>query len=134
MAGQNELKTDLKSSRILVIDDDDVAREILGEILEKAGFSYEAASNGRIGIRLHREKPFNLIITDIIMPDMEGIETMQELRHISPTVKIIAVSGGGHLDADNYLIMAKKLGAQLTFAKPFDPQKLVQGITDLLAL
>ena len=119
-------------SRILIIDDDVVTREILNEILEMEGYQVANAGNGKTGLRLHREEPFDLIITDIIMPEMEGLETIRELRRISPKVKIIAISGGGRLGPDGYLTMAEKMGANHTFDKPLDPVKVVAEIDKLL--
>lgn len=121
-----------KQSRILIIDDDVVTREILNELLETEGYLPANAGNGKIGLKLHKKKPFDLIITDIIMPEMEGLETIREIRDISPRVKIIAISGGGRIDPSDYLSMAKKLGAHLTFHKPLEPEKIVKGVRELL--
>jgi DNA-binding NtrC family response regulator len=121
-----------KQSRILIIDDDVVTREILNELLETEGYLLANASNGKIGLTLHKKKPFDLIITDIIMPEMEGLETIKEIRDISPQVKIIAISGGGRIDSNDYLYMAGKLGAHLTFHKPLDPEEIVKGVRELL--
>ncbi|UCH93423.1 MAG: response regulator [Candidatus Aminicenantes bacterium] len=119
-------------TRILIIDDDKVTREILNETLEPEGYILASASNGKEGLKLHNENPFDLIITDIIMPEMEGLETIRELRRISPTVKIIAISGGGRLDPYNYLTMAKKMGADLTFYKPLVPEIILNGVQKLI--
>jgi DNA-binding NtrC family response regulator len=121
-----------KQRRILIIDDDVVTREILNDLLETEGYLLANASNGKIGLKLHKKKPFDLIITDIIMPEMEGLETIKEIRRISPQVKIIAISGGGRIDPNDYLSMAGKLGANLTFDKPLDPEKIVNGVRELL--
>jgi DNA-binding NtrC family response regulator len=121
-----------KQRRILIIDDDVVTREILNDLLETEGYLLANASNGKIGLNLHKKKPFDLIITDIIMPEMEGLETIKEIRRISPQVKIIAISGGGRIDPNDYLSMAGKLGANLTFDKPLDPETIVNGVRELL--
>lgn len=119
-------------ARILIIDDDEVTREILDELFEMEGYRVAKASDGKEGLKLHKENPFDLIITDIIMPEMEGLETIREIKRISPEVKIIAISGGGRLDPNGYLIMAGKLGANLTFDKPLDPAQLLKGVQRLL--
>jgi CheY-like chemotaxis protein len=118
--------------RILIIDDDIVTREILNEILEMEGYQVANAGDGKAGLKIHRENPFDLIITDIIMPEMEGLETIRELRRISPAVKIIAISGGGRLGPDGYLAMAEKMGANLTFDKPLDPTRVATEVGKLL--
>jgi len=119
--------------RILIIDDDAVTRDILIEILEMEGYQVANADNGKAGLKIHKENPVDLIITDIIMPEMEGLETIRELRKISPKVKIIAISGGGRLGPNGYLTMAEKMGANLTFDKPLNPEKIVTEVAKLLS-
>lgn len=119
-------------ARILIIDDDVVTREILNETLEAEGHSLASAGNGKTGLSLHREKPFDLIITDIIMPEMEGLETIRELRRLSPAVKIIAISGGGRLGSGGYLSLAKKFGADMTLPKPITTKEITDGVRELL--
>lgn len=122
----------MKKIRILIIDDDEITRVILNETLKPEGFLIDNANNGKIGLALHKKKPFDLIITDIIMPEMEGLETIKEIRRISPQAKIIAISGGGRIAPYNYLSMAGKMGANLTFDKPLDPGSIVDGVWKLL--
>jgi DNA-binding response OmpR family regulator len=118
--------------RILIIDDDPQILDILGQILEREGHQVVAALNGKEGLKLYRENPTDLIITDLIMPDKEGIETIMELRRDFPDVKIIAISGGGHNHADQYLSMALKFGVQRTFAKPVARAELLKAVRELL--
>ncbi len=80
------------------------------------------APDGKVALWIYKEKPADLIITDIIMPEKEGIETIMELKREFPDVKIIAISGGGKGDAGQYLDMAKKMGADNTLAKPFEKE------------
>ena len=87
---------------ILIIDDDDQIRRVLRKTLERDGYDVADAPNGKEGIRLYRENPADLVITDIIMPEKEGIETIRELRRDFPEVKIIAISGGGRIGPDSY--------------------------------
>jgi CheY-like chemotaxis protein len=117
---------------ILIIDDDNQFRAMLREMLERAGYEVVDAPDGKEGIKLYREKAADLIITDIVMPEKEGIETIMELRRDFPDVKIIAISGGGRLDSGQYLIMAKSLGALYTFTKPVEREKLLQAVEELL--
>ena len=117
---------------ILIIDDDNQFRAILREMLERAGYEVVEASDGEEGIKLYREKVTDLIITDLIMPEKEGIETIVELRRDFPDVKIIAISGGGLLDPEQYLSIAKRFGAQYTFAKPVEREELLKAVSELL--
>jgi len=117
---------------ILIIDDNNQFRAMLREMLERTGYEVVEASDGKEGIKLYRENPTDLIITDLIMPEKEGIETIMELRRDFPDVKIIAISGGGRLDPGQYLIMAKSLGARYTFAKPVEREELLQAVEELL--
>ncbi|MFH0823206.1 MAG: response regulator [Pseudomonadota bacterium] len=119
-------------ARILVIDDDDLVLSMLGRVLENAGHVVTVASNGEVGIRLFREQPTDLIITDIIMPEKEGWETILELRGEFPHVKIIAISGGGRQGPYGYLMLAKRFGAERVFSKPLKSEELLNAISELL--
>lgn len=118
--------------RILVIDDDIQVRQMLKQTLQRAGYEVAAAADGNEGIKLYRDEPTDLVITDIIMPEKEGIETIMELKRDFPDVKIIAISGGGRVVPGNYLEIAHRLGADRTFAKPFDRVELLEAIQQLL--
>jgi len=118
--------------RILIIDDDVQILDMLRQTLEREGYEVVDASNGKKGIRLYREKPADLIITDIIMPEKEGIETIIELKRDFPDVKIIAISGGGKIRSEEYLSMAKKLGARYTFSKPVKREELLAAVRELI--
>lgn len=110
---------------ILVIDDDKQIRDLMRKVLEGAGHTVVDAPNGRMGMQLWRVNRSDLIITDILMPEQDGLELIRELRRDAPEAKIIALSGGGqklHLDT---LDLARKFGAVGTLNKPF-------GITELL--
>ena len=119
-------------AKILVIDDDEFIRVLFREILETAGHEVTDASNGQEGITLQRAHSFDLIITDIIMPEKEGIGTIIELLKEFPNLKIIAVSGGGKSGNINYLNQAKKLGAKKILLKPVDGMELLNTIHDCL--
>ncbi|KAA3657385.1 MAG: response regulator [Calditrichaeota bacterium] len=118
--------------RILIIEDDEDIRIMLQKILEREHYETEVASNGKEGLELYKATPFDLVITDIVMPEKEGIETITELRKMQPDVKIIAMSGGGHGGVESYLHMAKLFGAQRTIAKPFQRTELLDVIHDVL--
>ncbi len=83
-------------------------------------------------MELHSEEPADLVIVDILMPSKDGIETIKEFARDFPEVKIIAISGGGLMTPQEYLGMAKKLGADVTLTKPFEPEELLEAIRELL--
>ena len=117
---------------ILVVDDDIEIREMLKQYLERAEYDVLVAQDGKVALKLHHETPVDLIITDIVMPEKEGLETIMEFRHHFPSVKVIAISGGGKIEANEYLKLAKALGAQKTFAKPFVIRELLEEVRKLL--
>jgi DNA-binding NtrC family response regulator len=118
--------------RILVIDDDTQMREMLRKVLERAGYEVEDAADGKIGTKIHRQEPVDLVVTDLIMPEKEGIETIREFRRDFPQLKIIAISGGGRIGANGYLSMAKTMGAHRIFSKPFDLKTFSETVKELL--
>ena len=119
-------------ARILVIEDDVEVREVLRRILEHAGYEVEEASDGEEGIKRYREKQADLVITDIIMPKKEGIETITDLRIEFPDVKVIAMSGGGRLGPEPYLEVAKGFGANRIIMKPFSTGEILDAVQEVL--
>jgi YesN/AraC family two-component response regulator len=120
-------------TRILIIDDDVQIREMLRQMLEFENYEVVEAGNGKEALRIQQQTPADLVITDLIMPEKEGIETIRELREIFPEIKIIAMSGGGVVGPESYLKIAKSLGAQKTFVKPIERKILLEGIREVLA-
>ncbi len=116
---------------ILVIDDQEPIRSQLRDALEGDGHEVLEASNGRLGLELYREQSADLLITDIVMPEMSGLEMMLELTRSFPNVKVIAMSGG--LEREGGLNAAKLLGARQTFQKPLDIGELLDAVRDDLA-
>ena len=104
---------------ILVVDDEEFVRVTLRQMLEKAGHQVFEAANGVEALCALEKHEANLVITDIIMPEKEGIETIMELRRRKPGLKIIAISGGGRTGNTIYLDLAKSFGATNILAKPF---------------
>jgi len=119
--------------RILLIEDDQTLRRALRIALERTGLAIAEAGDGREGLSLFRKQNFDLVITDLIMPEMEGMETIRALRTLSPQLLIIAISGGGKGSAENYLNLAQHFGANLAFAKPFELDALCGAVAQLLA-
>jgi CheY-like chemotaxis protein len=118
--------------RILVIDDEEQVLNALGFTLASEGYGVVKAFNGKEGMKLYRRDPVDLIITDLIMPEKEGIETIRELTAEFPNIKIIAMSGGGLIGPDHYLHMAKVFGAQRILTKPVGRDELVKAVKELL--
>jgi CheY-like chemotaxis protein len=120
-------------SRILIIDDDEDVRAMVREVLSRAGYDTTEAANGRVGIKLQKESPADLILTDLIMPEQEGLETIMEIRRLFPKTRIVAMSGGGHDGVMDFLPMARKLGASKTLNKPFTTVQLLAAVREVLA-
>lgn len=118
--------------RVLVIDDDEQLRALLSQILERAGYEVNEASNGSEGLALFKGKQADLVITDLIMPGKEGIETIIEMRREFPHVRLIAISGGGRKGPGDYLAMAKQLGASKTVCKPFSRDEILQAVRETI--
>ncbi|MCK4786615.1 MAG: response regulator [Desulfobacteraceae bacterium] len=120
---------------ILVIDDNEDFRYTLMDLLELEGYEVIGAADGNEGVELYRQNPVELVITDLIMPKKEGIETIQELCRDYPDVKIIAISGGGRSCSDPglFLCAATDLGSMKSFQKPLDRVKFLAAVRDLLS-
>lgn len=117
---------------ILVIDDEENVRDVLQIFFKKKGYTVFTAPDGRAGLNVCKEMPVDVVITDIVMPEMEGLETIREIKKQFPCTKIVAISGGGQIEPESYLQMAKRLGAQRVFTKPFDLNAMHGAIEDLL--
>jgi len=117
---------------ILIIDDEPQIRSMLKLMLERDGYEVAEAPDGIEGIRVYRQKPADLIITDLIMPNKDGIGMIIDLKKEFPNVKIIAMSGGGLNKPEGYLKGAKKLGAACTLTKPIDRGEMLKAIKDVL--
>ena len=118
--------------KILVIEDEPAVRKFICTILKKENYTVYEADNGTSGLMLLSEqKDITVIITDLIMPEMEGIETIIEVKKQYPAIKIIAISGGGQVGHENFLILADALGAHATLKKPFSGQELIRSIKNL---
>ncbi len=120
-------------ARILVIEDDAQTREMLRQLLKRSGYDVDVAPDGIDGLRSFRAAPADLVLTDLLMPGKEGLETIRDLLDEFVGVKIIAMSGGGRLGNLGYLAAAEKLGAARVFAKPIDIPLLLQEIKQLLS-
>ncbi len=118
--------------RILVVEDDGAIRRSLETVLTSSGFLVAEAANGREALAAYDPGKYDAVVLDIIMPEMEGLETLRALQRISPAVKVLAISGGGQISADDHLSVAKKLGAAATLEKPFTGSALLNALDLLL--
>jgi len=117
---------------ILVIEDDEMVRHAVARVLEAHGFNPTFAENGKEGLALFQRLSPVLVITDLIMPEKEGIQTITEIRRERPDAKVIAISGGGRIGNTDFLKIAQKLGASDVIAKPFDPDDFLNRVSRCL--
>lgn len=118
---------------VMIIDDDAALRRLVNRTLSAEGHQVVEAENGEDGLALlPRHRP-DVVVTDILMPKTEGIETINRLREHSPAPKIVAISGGGISRNLMFLDVARALGVEATLAKPFRPAELVEAVSRLLA-
>jgi len=108
-----------RAPSVLVVDDDAALCTMLCAMLKAAGYESVGAADGQVGLTLCAEFKYDLVICDMLMPDCDGVELITALRKINPTAAIIAISGGGRVEAENYLRIAKLLGAKAVLRKPF---------------
>jgi len=120
-------------SSILVVDDDTQVLDVMSEMLRLEGHQVSVAENGQQAVDQMRDAQFDLVITDLIMPEKEGLETIADIRKRSSQLPIIAISGGGRVGPMDYLETARFIGADATLAKPFGRQELITTVADLLA-
>jgi CheY-like chemotaxis protein len=119
-------------AHILVVDDDEIVRRSICKMLEAEGHDVQEAKTGSEGIALFQQNTFDLLITDIFMPEKDGLEVIQELRKQTSHIKILAMTGGGTIGKLNLLPQAKAFGATATIYKPFTRDELVLTINNIL--
>ncbi|HLY46946.1 MAG TPA: response regulator [Stellaceae bacterium] len=117
---------------ILIIDDNEELRDTLVMLLEDEGYATLVAGDGASGVRIFAAARPDLVITDVLMPGADGIETIREIRSLDPDARIIAMSGGAVIGNAYYLRMAKILGAMEVLAKPFEVEELVRAVVSCL--
>ena len=119
---------------ILVIDDDPVVLEAFKRFLEIEGHTVVTASNGQEGIDIFRNGQVDLVITDMVMPVKDGLKTIMELEKEFPDIKIIAISGGGVIEAGRYLDLAEHIGVKQTLTKPVTKEQLINAVNEVLEI
>jgi len=117
---------------ILIVEDDKELREMLRVSLVRNKFTVIEATNGKDAISHFKPSIIDLVITDLIMPEEDGLKVIMKLRELKPDLKIIAISGGGKAGPGSYLKLAKALGADAVFSKPFSINDLIAKIEGLL--
>jgi CheY-like chemotaxis protein len=117
---------------ILIVEDDNELREMLKTSLLKMKYTVLEASNGKEALLRFKPSITDMVITDLIMPDEDGLKVIMKIKEIKPSIKVIAISGGGKAGPGNYLNLAKALGADEIFPKPFSINELVKKIAELL--
>ncbi|MFO7863153.1 MAG: response regulator [Salinivirgaceae bacterium] len=117
---------------LLIIDDDIFFRELIKDILQDYPVTVHEAANGDEGLVVMRQEAIKVVVTDIIMPEKEGLESIIEILQKYPGTKIVAVSGGGSAGSSDYLEMAASLGAHATLAKPFEKEELIETLNQLV--
>lgn len=121
-------------ANVLIIEDDYDIRVYFQKILERHGYAVSSAADGNEGLKKFWRDSFDVVITDMLMPEKDGVEVIQAIRERDKDIPIIAMSGGGsHPEfAAGYLNIAEQLGASITFAKPVDPEHILQAVRELL--
>lgn len=122
-----------KVIRILIIDDDSSVRAMISAALSDEGYEVSEAADGMEGMKSYQNSPTDLVITDLVMPGKEGLETIIELRREFPEVKVIAISGGTRYGSDTNLRAAERLGARQILSKPFKIPALLKAVREALS-
>jgi len=120
-------------ARVLVLDDEDEVRTLLMRALKHAGHEALGAEDGMQGLQIVRAEQLDLVVTDVLMPEIDGLEFMKELAHLRPGMPVIAISGGGVWDAQSLLKVAGALGALRTLSKPFELDDFLNLVAEVLA-
>jgi CheY-like chemotaxis protein len=119
-------------ARILIIDDNEDLCLTAAALLRSAGYAVDTADVAKAGLAACKASTYDLVITDIVMPEMDGLELIEELQRTAPRPRVIAISGDSKLSESLYLPIAKRLGAERILAKPFRPEILLQTVADVL--
>ena len=117
--------------KVLVIEDEKAVRKLVGRMLESRDHTMIEASDGVQGLQAFQAEKPDVVVTDIIMPNADGLEVIRKIMEWEPEAKIIAISGGGRVEERTYLNYAKKFGARAILAKPFEPDELLSLIESL---
>jgi len=122
-----------KMARILIVDDDTAVRRALRKVLERDGHTLVEAENGRVGLQLMREKPADLVLADLFMPVMDGLEFISKLQQSYPDTRVLAISGSTYERRPRFLEIAGRMGNVRTLTKPVDAEELTAVVREMLA-
>ena len=122
----------MHAPRLLLVDDDAAVRDAFGIVLEMAGYHVTRAATAAAALSAQKRMPVDLVITDIVMPDMDGLELIRVLAELHPELPIIALSGGGDFGGLLYLDLARRFGARIALAKPCAPKEVLDAIDTIL--
>lgn len=125
---EDEDRKEINVPNILLVEDEEQLRNLLNTVLTDAGYEVSEATNGTRVCDMHQQQRFDLVITDLLMPDKEGLSVITDLRRIDQDVRIIAMSGGEGGRGESYLKMAQKFGAQRTLSKPFSMDEFLETV------
>jgi DNA-binding response OmpR family regulator len=117
---------------VLIVEDEKDLREMLKISLSRKQFTVMEANNGKDAIIHFKPSVTDIVITDLIMPEEDGLKVIMKLKELKPSLKIVAISGGGKAGPGSYLNLAKALGADAVFSKPFSVQEMISRIEELL--
>ena len=124
----------MKSLSILVVDDEKDIRILMQQWLTESGHAVVAAASGTAASDAMKQRQFDLVVTDVLMPDGDGVDLINEVRTMQPATRILAISGGGrYTEGSDYLVLAKGIGAHAAVLKPFTRQQLEQGMEAAIA-
>lgn len=119
---------------ILLIEDDNELREMLRTALLRKDYTVVEAANGKEALINFKPSVTDLVVTDLIMPEEDGLKVIMKIKELRPTIKVIAISGGGKAGPGSYLNIAKAMGANITFSKPFSVNDLIASVGKLLKI
>jgi CheY-like chemotaxis protein len=126
--------TNLPGRRVLVADDDKETREVLVALLRRAGHDVVGAADGQEAIDLYRARPFDVLVLDLLMPKLDGVQTLRILKGEFPEARVLVISGAWHIDGRDVLEYARELGAAAAVLKPIVPRVIRLAVEELLAL
>jgi two-component system chemotaxis response regulator CheY len=119
-------------ARILVVDDEPIIRDLVRKTLEKVDHEVAEAEDGEVALELSREKPFDLVVADLFMPVMDGLQLIVQLREVSPNTKVVAISGSMYERKPRFLEIAGRMESVVTLAKPFTAEALLTAVEESL--
>jgi CheY-like chemotaxis protein len=119
-------------ARILVVDDEPIVRSLVRKTLERVGHEVAEAEDGEVALKVNRERPFDLVVADLFMPVMDGLQLIVQLREESPDTTVVAISGSVYERKPRFLEIAGRMESVVTLAKPFTTEELLAAVEGAL--